>query len=192
MGTTSNIRKLSESDHQRQKSNFETLFTTKRNSVKPPPGSHMIPETEAIDKAREIIQMKLDGKTYKEIRAYLFETYGYGSSTMDTIILTMYQEIKKIASEYIETIVIDHFNKYEYLFQEAGKIENEKLQIQVLSAKEKLLGLIQDQPSIKINEFFGFNDSSEDSDIDVNLLSETQRKRFYELLNKTQVQTINI
>jgi hypothetical protein len=186
-----NLKKLKTGQYDRQKSNFSTLFVTKRNNAGPPILSVNVPEKELIDKAREVMQRKLDGQSYTEIKKYLYDTYGYGPSTMDSIIVMMYQEIKRIAAEYIEGIVVDHYNKYEYLFKEAGDIDNERLQIQILTAKEKLLNLIHDTPTININEFFGFVEEKS-KEYDINLLSDQNKQRLNDLLQKTQIKTIEI
>lgn len=190
-GFSSNIKKLKQSGHEKSgKNNFKKLFTEKRNNI-PPKGSHVVPEAFLIERAREVMSMKLEGKTYKQIQVFLLKKYNYGSSTIESIILMMYQEIKRLAAERIEDLIVDHYNKYEFLYDKARGIDNQDLMIKILESKEKLLNLVQDQPSIVLNEFFKTKDQNS-CHYNLDLLSQSQRSRLITLLNKAIPEIVSI
>jgi hypothetical protein len=183
---TTSIKKHNQRKEKTQSNNFGKLFGELRNT-KPPVHGSTIPDKIILERAIEAMSFKLEGWSLQDIHLYLEEHYKISQSTRNSVIIEMYNEIKRLASEHIETIVIDHYNKYEDLYQRAGEMNNAKLQLNILQAKEKLLGLIQDTPMLTVNNFFGNEDKEQeilDNILNFDNLSEKESNRLEQLLSK--------
>ena len=163
---------------------FADIFKNKRSTKPPARLNSDIPPKELIDRAREIIELKLDGWTLEDIHLFLEDHFKLKKSVRISTIAAMNVEIKRLAAEHLEDILIDHYYKYEDLYKKATKIKNGRLQLKVLDAQERLLGIVNESDiKIQINNMFSLGEEDK-TIIDHTILDQSQQNRLNRLLNK--------
>lgn len=135
----------------------------------------------------DLLDLKLKGESGHIMRLYILKQYPQFTEGMITMAMNqMYKDLNSMSQENIFDIVSKHIIRYEEIykwFRERNLTQEANI---VLTAKEKLMGLHNDNVEIEINNIFGETED-ENKQFNEMLLSSDELERFHFLINKASV-----
>lgn len=140
----------------------------------------------AAQRLNDIIAMILDGRPREEITKWLIDKFQCGKSMIDNLIVDAHQEIFKQEQIELDDIITSHVERYEELYARLIELKAERIAMEALKSKEKLIQLHKNGTHMRIvsGQVSSVTTVGSKTYYDPKRLSQDQARRLDELLNK--------
>lgn len=105
---------------------------------------------EAAQRLNDVMGMILDGRPREEVEKLLVEKYEVGRASVAKIISEAYREIYKQEEIQLDDIITSHVERYEDIYSKLIEIKADKLAMDALKAKEKIIQLHKNGTHMKV------------------------------------------
>ena len=107
---------------------------------------------EVATRRSDVMDMLMQGHSTMHIIAWVQNNYGTARSTTERDITECRDSIKAYFNQDRDNIIAEHTARYEHIYQQAISSGFHKEAMQALKQKEQLLKLLDDKPTVSIQQ----------------------------------------